>query len=426
MPNVSAEAEEFWRMWCAGERAVKPTLADCRAVIASNLDADGTIPLPGGRKAWLYLNPWQHQERFKRYIDPKNIREELENDKRSMVERRTLRVMSNMRFLFPPLPAASISYYDRLDPSVQAEVNQLRRYWISLGAFKDQLFWSRLVVVGLLFLPCLLLAGVYICALERVPFTGRWRIILLTAEEEDKISTSLAGTNWYKSVINLLTTPEAPAPPILPLTDWRWGWVQTTLRTLEDGVVAAVAAAEAGVDDTAAGFDGYRPSSTKYPLKPRPRVSSRLHSALPGGDPQSGQEHLELGPPFSLMLLQKDERNAFSYGFGGKGAGGVVVFTGLLDDILAHDQAEEAVAEQQKPTGVFGGLFSSPSPPRKAKRRTEPTEEQTLHLASVLAHEMGHLLLSHHLETLSQQQVLWPSLLGLSMDLIRAFIWPFT
>jgi hypothetical protein len=39
---------------------------------------------------------------------------------------------------------------------------------------------------------------------------------------------------------------------------------------------------------------------------------------------------------------------------------------------------------------------------------------------------MGHLLLSHHLETLSQQQVLWPSLLGLSVDLTRAFIWPLT
>jgi hypothetical protein len=39
---------------------------------------------------------------------------------------------------------------------------------------------------------------------------------------------------------------------------------------------------------------------------------------------------------------------------------------------------------------------------------------------------MGHLLLSHHLETLSQQQVLWPSVLGFSMDLVRAFIWPFT
>jgi hypothetical protein len=146
---------------------------------------------------------------------------------------------------------------------------------------------------------------------------------------------------------------------------------------------------------------------------------SHLHSSLPGGEPSSGKEHLELGPPYSLLLMQKDERNAFSYGFGGKGAGGVVVFTGLLDDILQHGRAAEIKPE---PRGFFASLFGSPPPVRSQ----EPTEEQTLHLACVIAHEMGHLLLSHHLETLSQQQVLWPSMLGFSMDLIRAFIWPFT
>jgi hypothetical protein len=143
-----------------------------------------------------------------------------------------------------------------------------------------------------------------------------------------------------------------------------------------------------------------------------------LHSALPGSDRSSGQEHLELGPPYSLLILEKKDRNAFSYGFGGKGAGGIVVYTGLLDDIL-RDGIEFDYPD--KDSGFWSSLFGSPTRPRP-----RPTEQQTLHLASVLAHEMGHLLLSHHLETLSQQQVLWPSVLGLALDLTRAFIWPLT
>jgi hypothetical protein len=130
------------------------------------------------------------------------------------------------------------------------------------------------------------------------------------------------------------------------------------------------------------------------------------------------------------MIMDAPDRNAFSYGFGGKGAGGIVIFTGLLDEIMREGGVGEApaatpaaaVAPQQY--SLFGGLFaaSPPPPPQQAP----PTEEQTLHLATVIAHEMGHLLLSHHLETLSHQQVLWPSVVGLSVDMLRAFIWPFT
>lgn len=415
-------------MWCNGERAIKPTREELRLLLEADLDSQGAILLPDGRQAWAYpRNPRMSSPKYRKYIDPKVLREDPDGEFTGFKERAKLGILASARFFLPPLPPASISYFEALSPDVQTQVTALRRYWVSLHAFKDQLFWSRIVVFSLLILPCLLLCGVYAFALERVPFTGRWRIILLTAEDEDKISSSLAGPNWYKSVINLLTTPEAPAPPVLPLTDWRWRWVEGVLRRLEDGIIAAVAAAEAGEPDAwEATPGGLSPPASKYPLRPRPRVSTRLHSVLPGGDPQSGQEHLELGPPFSLMLMEKADRNAFSYGFGGKGAGGIVVFTGLLDDVLAHDQTvlPEEPIPAKKAGGIFGGLFSTPdSRPAPVFR---PSEEQELHLACVLAHEMGHLLLSHHLETLSQQQVLWPSLLGLTMDLIRAFIWPLT
>jgi hypothetical protein len=60
-------------------------------------------------------------------------------------------------------------------------------------------------------------------------------------------------------------------------------------------------------------------------------------------------------------------------------------------------------------------------PPKHAPQ----TDEQTLHLAMVLD-EMAHHLETHHLETLSHQQVLLPSVLGLQIDILRALIWPFT
>lgn len=422
-------------MWCQGEKAIKLTKDDVQACLEGDLQPDGSILTTLNRKAWAHPTlPGGFRRDYKKYLDPKVLRTDKDMQNRPWYRSKFIRAT---RFYMPPLPPASERYYSELDPAVQGEVDALRRYWISLRAIKDDLRLSRIIVGLFLILPCVLLIGVYATALERVPFTGRWRIILLTPDEEDAISNSLSGTNWYQSVINLLTTPEAPAPPIVPFTDWRWTWVEGVLRRLEK---ATIQAALADSDSHSASQPRYwsdthnepRPPSSKYPLRPRPRVSSRLHSALPGGEPSSGKEHLELGPPYSLMLMDKDERNAFSYGFGGKGAGGVVVFTGLLDDILSRggrvDEAPpvDIKGKDKGRGGIFGRLFSSPESNRPVRTHDEPTEEQTLHLACVLAHEMGHLLLAHHLETLSQQQVLWPSLLGLSMDLIRAFIWPFT
>ena len=413
-PDVSPEAEEFWRMWCQDETAVRPTLAEAAEIPNGTMMPDGGCLGPNGKVS--YATPVQQKKyrASKGNDDPTMISRFDSNGKEN--PKRLAKFIVRTRFYLPDLPPASLPYYERLSATEKAEVTRFRRYWISLKVFKYTLRWARWVMMATLVFPFFLVFSVYACGLERVPLTGRWRVVLLTPEEEDAISSSLSGANWYRSVINLLTTPERPAPAVVPIEDWRWRWVHGVLRRLEAGALAEC-------HGTSMPFEPLvKVPPVEHPLKPRPRVSSMLHSVLPGAEPSSGKEHLEIGPPYSLMLMEKDERNAFSYGFGGKGAGGVVVYTGLLDSILregAGDPPEQAPASR----GFLSSIFSS-APPRPPT--PIPTELQTLHLACVLAHEMGHLLLSHHLETLSQQQVLWPSILGLSVDLTRAFIWPIT
>ena len=418
MPHADPEAEEFWHIWCKGEKGTQPDRKQAKALVGSPVRSDGARVGPDGQPAYCipgvpakfgfgHQDSWAKVEMTTGADTPRQ-------------RRRAAHLIRHIRFYLPDLPPASKVMYDELTPQQQTQVFELRRYHVSVGLFNASLNQTRWWITILILLPFVLVFGVYAAGLERVPLTGRWRIILLTPEEEDTISTSLAGANWYRSVINLLTTAERPAPPILPYDDWRWRWVEGVLRRLETAALIECGE-QAQENASAAGIP-----TARYPLKPRPRVSSLLHSCLPGSEPNSGTEHLEIGPPYSLMIMEKDERNAFSYGFGGKGAGGIVVYTGLLDSILKEDQSDMTTINEQpnqRSPGLLSRLFGGTSP-RPAF--VAPTEAQTLHLACVLSHEMGHLLLSHHLETLSQQQVLWPSVLGLSMDLLRAFIWPFT
>lgn len=403
-PQTTKEAEEFFLVWCREEKAVRPTAEEGTQLLKAERTHENGLRLPDGRIAYCTLGPPSRHDR------------EMAGD-----DKRRIRYLRAAYYFLPSLPPASVPFYHEFGKNEQEAINGLRRHWISTQMWKERLGRARWIIAAIFGLPILLLLGVWISALERTPLTGRWRLILLTPEEEDHISKALSGPNWYRSVINLLTTPEHPAPSVLPLDDWRWQWVTATLRHLEAVVLEEatrqpeeappVSQAQSTILNARA-----VPPSTGYPIKPRPRVSSMLHAALPGSDKSSGQEHLEIGPPYSLLLMEKSDRNAFSYGFGGKGAGGIVVYTGLLDDIL-----REGCHQPPEAGGFWSSLFGSPSRPQ-----LQPTEQQTLHLACVLAHEMGHLLLSHHLETLSQQQVLWPSVLGLGIDLCRAFIWPFT
>ncbi|OCF60992.1 hypothetical protein L486_00636 [Kwoniella mangroviensis CBS 10435] len=457
-PKVSEEATEFWKMWCEDEKWISLSKEDAEDFLDSDYDETlgGGMIGKKGQIAYPVPFPYSRFGRGGRHrsfsssnitsMSPKHMRECARND-----DRKVINWIRKGNFFIPPLHPASKVSWEELTASQQGEVEQLRRYWLGLKVFKH---WYRISrwFIGIVFgLPFLVLISVYLAGLERVPLTGRWRLILLTPEEEDTISNSLSGSNWYKSVINLLTTAESPAPPIIPPNDWRWNWVQSTLSKLENAILVdchtltedqkVVLKNQLQLQKTNQGDLNpiiAIPPPAYHPIKPRPRVSSRLHSVLPGEKSNSGQEHLEIGPPYNLMLMEKNEENAFSYGFGGKRAGGIVVFTGLLDMILrpkANTSTQSQIQSQvdvQQPIsntsnrGFFSSLFSSPKAAPSNRTPPQPTEEQTLQLACVLAHEMGHLLLSHHLETLSQQQVLWPSVLGLSMDLVRAFIWPFT
>lgn len=427
VPKASPEAEEFWKMWCEDERGVLLTAADAASLVEAPETPQGDLISPDGRIAYIIPMRDSKREKWRDRSPEKPDGDENEAAHAQWAKLMAKRIRMSYFFL-PPLSPVSVRFYNELSTAQQAQVDALRRYWVSLRMFKDRLRMMRWLLTLLFIMPVLLLLGVWATALERVPLTGRWRLILLTADEEDHVARSLEGANWFKSVFRLLTTAEKPAPPVVPLNDWRWQWVQSTLRRLESGVLTAVEHVDGGELGRPQDVDieDLWPPPSKYPLRPRVRASARLHAALPGGEKDTGAEHMELGPPYNVMIMDAPDKNAFSYGFGGKGAGGIVIFTGLLDDILAHNGPPEPEPEPAPPKrGFFESLFSASPRPRPPKV-PEPTEVQTLHLATVLAHEMGHLLLSHHLETLSHQQVWWPSVLGLQIDILRAMIWPFT
>lgn len=176
------------------------------------------------------------------------------------------------------------------------------------------------------------------------------------------------------------------------------------------------------------------PGPSKYPLTPRPRATTLLHELPPTPhDPHTHKEpeppldhppHTQLGPPYSLLLVDRsDSANAFSYGFGPDGGGGVVVFTGFLDTILKSSPPPEPAPEvpQQRPLLSY---FTGSTPP--APVPFKPTEEQTAQLAILLAHELSHLILSHHLETLSSGTILIPTMVGMLADVARTLAFPFT
>lgn len=308
-------------------------------------------------------------------------------------------------------------------------------------------------------IPLLAFLVAVAAGLEQTPVTGRWRLILLSPTEEEILHDALSGPGWFEHVLRLLKPTAAdPTPVILPANDWRWAWVESTLRALERGAQDAYERDLAAHDGTGPAAAACAPKAPlelpyppppppPYPLRPRPRMSQMLHHSLPppstapaahapSADPAAAQqEHALLGPPYSLLLLDAAEANALSYGFGDLGASGIVVNTGILDEILRSSAAapsSPAVAPPASPAAerswlsyLLPGLgLSRASPPSRSCER--PTEAQTLHLAAVLAHEMAHLLLTHHLESLSQRQILLPSMFNLGVDIVRTILFPIT
>jgi Zn-dependent protease with chaperone function len=271
----------------------------------------------------------------------------------------------------------------------------------------------------------------------------RWRVILLSPTEEETISNELSGKGWYSAVCDILTSQsedQKTPPVVVPPTDWRWKWVEQTLRRLEAAVQLIHEGEQYhdiydGQDDSGV----LLPPPSRYPLVPRPRASQLIHSIPPSGDysePQSTNRHshnvvlhTSLGPPYSFLIVENPERNAFSYGFGANGAGGLVLYTGFLDEVLRKHDAFQVSSNPRNPSpSFFASLFGLGRQSSEASSRsvTSPTDEQTSALATLLAHELAHLVLSHHLETLSSGSILVPTLSGMMVDFARVILFPIT
>ncbi|KAF8968155.1 hypothetical protein BDZ97DRAFT_1655502 [Flammula alnicola] len=280
----------------------------------------------------------------------------------------------------------------------------------------------------LLFIPFTLFWATIIASLERTPLTGRWRMILLSPEEEDEIAARLAGPGWYNAVGEILA--EEGSPRVIPTSDWRYKWVQDTLRKLESIIPVLAQEPELCPNWIEGGPDCKPlPPPAEHPLRPRPRASEYLRwvcnkmvkDAQPPLAPRG-----TAGAPYSLLLIDKpDASNAFSYGFGPDGGSGIVVYSGFLDDIFAKFPLQyESPQPVQKSfwSRLLGGIF----PTSSASQQPTPTPEQTAELAILLAHEMAHLILAHHLESLSSVTIIVPGTLSIAADIIRVLIFPVT
>jgi Zn-dependent protease with chaperone function len=173
------------------------------------------------------------------------------------------------------------------------------------------------------------------------------------------------------------------------------------------------------------------PPPADYPLLPRPRASEYIHwvcDNITKHQPESAPRPAITipGPPYSLLVVDKPgSSNAFSYGFGANGGSGIVVYSGFLDDLFRKNPSPppEEVQEQRS---ILSWLFGGPLSSHTAQTPPKPTAEQTNELAILLAHEMAHLILSHHLESLSSFEVVVPGALSIFSDIVRVLIFPFT
>ncbi|KAG1770937.1 peptidase family M48-domain-containing protein [Suillus occidentalis] len=261
-----------------------------------------------------------------------------------------------------------------------------------------------LVFNVLLFVPVILFWLAILASAEQTPITGRWRLIILSPEEEDEIAAQLRGPNWYHAVSEILST-DGP-PKLIPTSDWRYQWREQEL-------------ASHWLDTSP--DQPPLPPPAEYPLRPRPRATDTMRRWSEGlcGRSSHHSAHVIAGPPYSLLIVDKpDAANAFSYGFGPDGACGVVVYSGFIDNILSKAPSS---------------AFSSDSTPQTLSEESSwwthlfvPTEEQTAELAILLAHEVAHLVLSHHLETLSSVTIMVPALISMFADVTRTLLFPVT
>lgn len=265
-------------------------------------------------------------------------------------------------------------------------------------------------------LPVLLFWATVLASLERTPLTGRWRLIALSPEEEEEIAAELAGKGWYDAVGRILSE-DGSRPQLIPPSDWRYKWVKDTLTRLESSIPILVQESKDDIDWLDNSLHSLPPPSD-FPLRPRPRATEYLRHMCERMVERATTPapHSIPGPPYSLLVVENpNSSNAFSYGFGPDGGGGIVVYSGFLEDILRRS---EVVGSSSWTSSLFG-VFSSPV-------AYTPSHQETTDLAVLLSHELSHLILSHHLETLSSATVLLPGTMSILSDLLRVLIFPIT
>lgn len=72
--------------------------------------------------------------------------------------------------------------------------------------------WAMVII------PATLFAATFAASIERTPITGRWRMILLSPEEERQVSNDLVGNGWLTAVTNVLyeTSPNGMPKSVFP------------------------------------------------------------------------------------------------------------------------------------------------------------------------------------------------------------------
>ncbi|GAA5999868.1 hypothetical protein JCM10207_005948 [Rhodosporidiobolus poonsookiae] len=366
---------------------------------------------------------------------------------------------------------------------------------VSILAQPSSLFtrWNALVGFPLLVLtPVVLLALVALASLERTPVTGRWRIVMLSpAEEADLVSSILVpsaavtaeeapvpaltqeGTtrDWVHILRGVLSLPDEGVSPstgrrlllggeVLDPRDWRVRWAEAVLRALEKGGEAAlVNGAAVGAGAAAGGREGVlSPPPTRHPLAPRLEdkrwrdellLAKHLDGVAPLDAPAAASLHVE----YDLLVVDRPDANAFSFGFGPERAareeegrrGVIVVYTGFIDEILGRagvplpltPPASAPSSPSSSASRLFPSLTSSSSPAPSPAAQVDPiaayltpavlpTQEQTKALAVLLSHELAHLCLDHTLEAYASTNLLVPHLARLGSDVLRTVLYPLT
>ena len=197
-------------------------------------------------------------------------------------------------------------------------------------------------------------------------------MIILSPEEEQEIAKQLAGPGWYRAVGDI-RSPNGEPVRLVPPTDWRYAWVAATLRHLESVVPKLCTEREDGSDWYAIDDESHpMPPPAEYPLRPRPRVSQHLRMFCDKMNERNtaNAPHIVTDPPYSLIIVDEpNASNAFSYGFGPDGAGGIVVYSGFIDDVLAKHPAPPPTEEHaQRSPWLFS---ASPQHPIPTPEQTE-------------------------------------------------------